>query len=119
MAILICEDNTLAARALSAVLSREGYQCETACDGIDAMAILARKEFDLVVVDIHLPYHSGLELVTFLRNKSKKKTPVIIVSAFSDPQMQRQAKELGVNDYVVKPVDMADIINRVRGYLAG
>lgn len=117
MAILICEDNKLSARALGAVLAREGYQTETAEDGIKAIEVLGSKDFDLVIADIHLPYHSGLELVRYLRKDLGKNTPVIVVSAFSDPQVQKQAKELGVSYYIVKPVDMTDIIGRVRSIL--
>lgn len=117
MAILICEDNKLAARALVAVLAREGFQSEVAEDGNVAMEILGARDFDLLIVDIHLPYHSGLELVRHMRRKLRKNTPVIIVSAFSDPQVQKQAKELGVEYYLVKPVDMTDIAVRVRSIL--
>jgi DNA-binding response OmpR family regulator len=117
MAILICEDNKLAARALSAVLLREGLQTETASDGNEAMFCLDNNDYDLIIADIHLPYHSGLELVRHLRKDLGKDTPVIVVSAFSDLQMQKQAKELGANEYIVKPVDMKDIAGRVRSYL--
>ncbi len=118
MTILICEDNKLSARALDAVLTREGFETEIAGDGIEAMKVLGSKDFDLIIADIHLPYYSGLELVRYLRKDLKKKTPVIVVSAFSDPQVQKQAKELGVYYYIVKPVDMTDIVGRVRSVLA-
>ena len=118
MAILICEDNKLAARALSAVLVRDGFESDVAVDGIEAMSLLKNKEYDLIIADIHLPYHSGLELVQYLHKDLGRKTPVIVVSAFSDPQMQKQAKELGIVAYVVKPVDMTDILSRVRSLLS-
>jgi DNA-binding response OmpR family regulator len=102
---------------MSAVLVREGFQTETAEDGNQAIELLGSKNFDLVIADIHLPYHSGLELVRYLRKDLRKDTPVIVVSAFSDPQVQKQAKELGVSYYIVKPVDMTDIIGRVRSIL--
>lgn len=118
MAILICEDNKLAARALSAVLARDGYLAEVATDGNEALTLLKNTEYDLIIADIHLPYHSGLELVRYLHKDLGRKTPVIVVSAFSDAQMQRQAKELGVLEYVVKPVDMSYILDRVRSLIA-
>jgi DNA-binding response OmpR family regulator len=118
MAILICEDNKLAARALSVVLARDGFVSEVATDGNEAMILLKNTNYDLIIADIHLPYHSGLELVQYLHKDLGRKTPVIVVSAFSDPQMQKQAKELGVNEYVVKPVDMTYLLGRVRSLLA-
>ncbi len=117
MKILICEDNPLAMRTLSVVLEREGFQTDTACDGNEAIEYLQKSDYDLLVVDIHLPYRSGLELVKFVRSEQEKDTPALILTAFSDPQMQRQAKELGIQGYMVKPFDPADLIARIRSIL--
>jgi DNA-binding response OmpR family regulator len=70
-----------------------------------------------VIVDIHLPYHSGLELIRFLRTDLKKKTPVLIVSAFSDQQMQRQASDMGVSGYITKPFDPDELIMKIRSVI--
>ena len=78
MKILICEDNPLAMKTLSIVLGREGYETDTAADGKEAIGLLQTNEYDLLVVDIHMPYHSGLELVKFLRSDLGKDTPVIV-----------------------------------------
>ncbi len=104
-------------RALSVFLGKEGFDTVNAIDGNEAMELLNTNEYDLVLIDIHLPYHSGLELIRHLRSDLKKKTPVIVVSAFSDPQVQRQAHELGINDYIVKPVDPTDLIEKIRTLL--
>lgn len=117
MSILICEDNRLAKKTLSVVVEREGYETETAEDGIEAMRLLQNKVYDLILVDIHLPYHSGLELVKYLRSDLKKETPVLIITAFSDPQMQQQAGELGIDGYIVKPFSPAELIQKIRSIL--
>jgi DNA-binding response OmpR family regulator len=117
MKILICEDNKLAMRALTVFLNKEGFETFNAVDGNEAMQLLNTNVYDLVLVDIHLPYHSGLELIRHLRSDLKKKTPVIIVSAFSDLQVQRQAYELGINDYIVKPIDPTSLIEKIRTVL--
>lgn len=113
MKILICEDNKMASRTMSVVLEREGYQTTTAEDGNVAIGMLNENNYDLVIVDIHLPYHSGLELVKYLRSDLQKKTPVLIVSAFSDPQVQKQAGELGVNGYIIKPFNPDELIRMI------
>jgi len=110
MKILICEDNTLALRAMAIVLEREGYETSSAADGNDAKEMLKNYSYDLVIVDIHLPYHSGLELIKYLRRDLNKNTPVLIVSAFSDPQVQRQAGELGVSGYIIKPFNPDELV---------
>jgi DNA-binding response OmpR family regulator len=117
MKILICEDNQLALRAMSVVLEREGYEPVTVSDGNRAMEMLRETDFNLVIVDIHLPYRSGLELIRFLRTDLKKKTPVLIVSAFSDLQMQRQASEMDVSGYITKPFDPQDLIMKIRSVI--
>jgi DNA-binding response OmpR family regulator len=117
MKILICEDNKLAYKTLAVVLGREGYQTEVAEDGNAAIEMLDHNQYDLVLIDIHLPFHSGLELVRHLRSKLGKNTPVIILTAFSDPQMQKQAKELGINDYIVKPFNPANLVARIGAVL--
>lgn len=114
MKILICEDNQLASKAMSVVLEREGFDPVTANDGNKAIEALQKTDFNLAIIDIHMPYHSGLEVIRFLRTELKKQTPVLIVSAFSDPQMQRQAGEMKVSGYITKPFDPEDLIRKIR-----
>lgn len=113
MKILICEDNKIASRTISVVLEREGYQTTTAEDGNLAIGMLNNNNYDLVIVDIHLPYHSGLELVKYLRSDLQKKTPVLVVSAFSDAQVMKQAGELGVNGYIIKPFNPDELVRMI------
>jgi DNA-binding response OmpR family regulator len=69
--------------------------------------------FDLILMDIHLPFHSGLELIKYLRSDLKMSTPVLVLTVFSDPQMQVQARELGISGYIVKPFDPSDLIRQI------
>ena len=107
----------MAMRTLSVILEKEGFDADTAEDGNKAIDLLSENDYDLVVVDIHLPYRSGLELVRFIRSDQGKETPVLVLTAFSDPQMQRQAGELGISDYVVKPFDPSDLVKRIKSIL--
>lgn len=117
MKILICEDNPMAMKTLSVVLEREGYEADVADDGNVGIEMLQKNDYDLLVIDIHLPYRSGLELIKFVRSDQGKDTPVIILTAFSDNQMQRQAGELGISDYIVKPFNPVDLITKIKSIL--
>jgi DNA-binding response OmpR family regulator len=117
MVILICEDNRLAMKTLSVILAKEGFNTEVAADGNEAMDLLQQKDYDLLVVDIHLPFHSGLELIKYLRSTLKKKTPVLVITAFSDQQMQKQAAELKINGYFTKPFNPPEIIAQIKSIL--
>jgi DNA-binding response OmpR family regulator len=117
MKILICEDNKLALNALSFILNKEGFISDTAEDGNKALVLLQQTVYDLILVDIHLPFHSGLELIKFLRSDLKMNTPVLVLTAFSDPQIQRQARELGISGYIVKPFNPSDLVQQIRSIL--
>ncbi|MDT8400318.1 MAG: response regulator transcription factor [Bacteroidales bacterium] len=117
MKILICEDNKLASLVISTMLKRRGYTVEIASEGNEALEKIKTGNPDLLIADIHLPYHSGLELVRYLRNEMDSKIPVIIVSAFSDPHVQENAWELGISDYFVKPIDNDVLVSKVDSLL--
>lgn len=107
----------MAMKTLSVVLEREGFVADMADDGNVGIEMLQKNDYDLLVIDIHLPYHSGLELIKFVRSEQGKDTPVIILSAFSDNQMQRQAGELGISDYIVKPFNPVDLVTKIKSIL--
>ena len=103
--------------ATVAILEKEGFAADTAEDGNYAIELLKKNNYDLLIVDIHLPYHSGLELIRYLRSSLKRKTPVLIISAFSDLQVQKQANEMGISGYIVKPFNPTDLIGQIRTIL--
>ncbi len=117
MKILICEDNPMAMKTLSVILEREGYEADTAEDGNIAIELLQKNIYDLMVVDIHLPYRSGLELVKFVRSDQGRDTPALMLTAFSDPQIQRQAGELGISGYIIKPFNPSDLVAKIKSIL--
>lgn len=117
MNILICEDNKLASKTLEVVLGKEGYGTDVAEDGNASIDKLDRNHYDLVLIDIHLPFHSGLEIVRHLRTGLGKHTPVIILTAFSDVQLQKQARELGITEYMLKPFNPSELVKKIGAIL--
>ncbi|TFG41013.1 MAG: response regulator transcription factor [Bacteroidia bacterium] len=117
MKILICEDNPMAMRTLSVVLEREGFDADVADDGNVGIEMLQKNDYDLLVIDIHLPYRSGLEIIKFVRSDQGKDTPVLILTAFSDSQMQHQAGELGISGYIIKPFNPVDLVTKIKSIL--
>lgn len=117
MRLLICEDNKLVRKTLTVVLEKEGFEIDMAQDGNIAFDLLHKNLYDLVLIDIHLPFHSGLEIIKFLRSDLKQKTPVLVLSAFSDLEMQRQARELEIDGYMIKPFNPSDLVQKIRSIL--
>jgi len=107
----------LVIKTLSVVLEKEGFEVDLAQDGNKAFEFLLKSVYDLILVDIHLPFHSGLEIIKYLRSDLKQKTPVLVLSAFSDLEMQRQAGELKIDGYILKPFNPADLIQKIRSIL--
>jgi DNA-binding response OmpR family regulator len=113
----VCEDNKLVMKTLSVVLEKAGFKVDLAEDGNKAFEFLNKSVYDLILVDIHLPFHSGLEVIKFLRSDLKKRTPVLVLSAFSDPEMQRQAHEMVIDGYMLKPFNPSDLARKIRSIL--
>lgn len=117
MRLLVCEDNKLVVKTLSVVLEKDGFEVDKAEDGNTAFEFLHKNSYDLILIDIHLPFHSGLEIIKYLRSDLKQTTPVLVLSAFSDPEIQRQAGEMGIEGYIVKPFNPSELLKKIRTIL--
>jgi DNA-binding response OmpR family regulator len=104
-------------KTLSVVLTKDGFNTTFAEDGNKALELLHDDIYDLIVIDLHLPFHSGLEIIKHLRSVLKRSTPVLIVTAFSDPQTQKQAGELGIDGYMTKPFNPVEMTKKIRSIL--
>ena len=119
MKILVCDDDEALVSMIRFKLSRENLgEVTKAHNGKDAKQLLAAEEFDLVVTDIHMPFHSGLEIVSFIRNEQKRSTPIIVLSAEGLEDTVLQAFEIGANDFITKPFSPAELAVRIRRILA-
>jgi DNA-binding response OmpR family regulator len=109
--ILIIEDNRDVNMLLTEALVKEGYQVEAAYDGLAGSKALKTGEFDLLLLDIMLPYISGDELLKELRSYSD--IPVIILSAKDMISTKIDLLKLGADDYITKPFDLGEVAARV------
>ena len=116
--ILMVEDDEHIAYILRFLLERNGFAVEQAADGRQALARLAQPPPDLVLMDIMLPYHDGLELLERLRAEPGWRTvPVLMLTAKAREADIVQALDLGANDYVTKPFQPEEVLARVRRVL--
>ena len=116
--LLIVDDDGEMRDLLRKVLEKEGYQVAVAGDGREALAVLARGTFDLVVTDMLMPHDGGLELLQTLHH-AHPTLPVIIVTAFGDWHSYTRALELGAAAFISKPLRMSELIAAVHNALAG
>lgn len=116
--LLVVDDDEEMRGLLRKVLEKEGYQVSVAGDGREALAVLARGTFDLVVTDMLMPRDGGLELLASL-HRIHPSLPVIIVTAFGDWYSYTRALQLGAAAFISKPLRMSELIAAVHNALAG
>lgn len=116
MKILVIEDNLTLLDSIFSSLNGEKFLCETAADFNTAHEKIFMYEYDVVVVDINLPGGSGLEIIRELK-KVNSKTGVIVISARNSTDNKVEGLELGADDYITKPFDMAELIARIKALM--
>lgn len=116
MRILLVEDDALLADGLARALRQSGYVVEVAADGRTADRWLESAAFDLTILDLGLPGLDGSEVLQHLRAR-KQRTPVLVVSAREALEERVRILDLGADDYVVKPVALAELEARVRALI--
>jgi DNA-binding response OmpR family regulator len=114
--ILLVEDDQNIATSLKKELEAEGFDVVTASSGDQGFQQAANRSFDLVLTDLKLPGASGLELIRKV-HADQPALPVILMSAFANPEIEREALELGGSGVIGKPFEMADLLNQIRKIL--
>ncbi|HZX32941.1 MAG TPA: response regulator transcription factor [Rhodocyclaceae bacterium] len=113
MRILIAEDDTIIADGISRSLKRTGYAVDCAYTGADADAALMTGSYDLIILDLGLPKLPGLEVLKRLRAR-KSQVPVLILTALDGTSDRVKGLDLGADDYMAKPFELAELEARVR-----
>ena len=114
-AILVVDDEPPMRKYLSANLKARGYEVATAEDGAEALQVLGKRTFDLLILDIMMPGPDGLALLQAFRRYSN--VPVLILSARGRETDKVQALDLGADDYLTKPFGVEELLARVRAAL--
>ena len=114
--ILLVEDDAMMGQAVKTALSQAGYAVDLADMAEDAEAALETAQYDLVVLDINLPVKTGLELVRDLR-KRKKDIPILALTARDTTRQKVEGFNAGVDDYLVKPFDLDELLVRIQALI--
>jgi DNA-binding response OmpR family regulator len=114
--ILIVEDEKELRELFCTVLSKNGYTAIPAKNGLEALDIFESTYIDLVISDLMMPQMDGYELIKSLRIENNT-TPILIVSAKDRASDKREGFRVGTDDYMVKPIDVNEMIWRVEALL--
>jgi nitrogen regulation protein NR(I) len=110
--ILLIEDDSGISLALKKELEAEGYDVHLAARGDEGLAVALQQPCDVVITDLKMPGLSGLQLVERL-HAAKPKLPIIMITAFGTTETAIEATKLGAYDYLLKPFDMAELLQLV------
>ena len=113
MKILIVEDEQALRETLKQFLEKENFTVETASDYREGLMKISDYEYDCLLLDITLPDGNGLKLLEELK-RADKPTPVIILSAKDSTDDKIHGLDLGADDYLVKPFDLAELFARIK-----
>lgn len=102
--VLVVDDEPSARSALATLLGHEGYEVDTAADGLLALELIAEKAPALILTDLNMPNMNGMELIARVRAQ-KLEIPVIVATAFGDVSSAVAAMRAGAEDYLTKPID--------------
>ncbi|MFK7749994.1 MAG: response regulator [Kordia sp.] len=105
--LLIVDDNKINCIITKRILQVKGYQCDVAEDGYKALSLVKSNEYDLILMDINMPRIDGVETTMRIR-ETDKKTPIIALTAAEEDQIRDRIYNAGMNDYIIKPYDLAE-----------
>ncbi|MEX0606333.1 MAG: response regulator [Marinobacter sp.] len=113
MRVLLVEDDELLGDGLCQGLMQEGYAVDWLKDGQSAALAMDSDHFDVVVLDLMLPLQSGTDVLVNWRNQGIT-VPILILTALDSVDEKIQGLDFGADDYLVKPVDMGELVARLR-----
>ena len=116
MKILIAEDDRELRQLFTHVLTKHGYTVTGVSNGQQALDAMETDYFDLIITDIMMPVMDGYELVRQLREVGNT-TPVLMITAKDAFDDMRMGFQFGVDDYMVKPININEMVLRVRALL--
>ena len=109
--ILLVEDNKVNQMVACAMLKRLGYQVDgVANNGLEALQALKNNAYDLIFMDLQMPEMDGLTATKIIRTELKDQVRIVAVTANVMPEDRQACFEVGMNDYISKPINIAEIM---------
>ncbi len=119
--ILVIDDDPLIGESLKKLLEKLGYEVQIASLGLEALDLVSREVFDLVVTDIRMPGMEGLATLRAIRELRKEfkkpQLPEIVITAYEDEKVREEAKRMGVRDFILKPFEVEAFVEALEKIL--
>lgn len=115
--VLIAEDDKTLSLLLKFRLEKEGFETYMAADGKEAMTLIESSNPDIILTDIMMPFSSGLEVISYVKENLQRDTPIVVFSAAGQEEMVLKAFNLGATDFMSKPFSPNELIIRIKRIL--
>ncbi len=117
--VLVVDDSITMRKVSSRVLEREGYEVQTAKDGLDALEHVHERLPDVILLDLEMPRMDGYEFAGYMRNDPRlRDVPIVVITSRTGEKHRNRAYELGVNRYLGKPYQESEMLTAVAELLA-
>lgn len=115
--IVLAEDNSMLSTLLKFKLEKEGYSLFIAENGKETIELIEEHNPQLILTDIMMPFISGLEVISHVRNILNLQTPIVVFSAAGQEKIVLKAFDLGATDFMSKPLSPNELLVRVKRLL--
>ena len=115
--ILVVEDNLTSKLLAKSILLKFGYHVETASDGLEAIQLLNRMSFDLILMDCQMPNMDGFQATRIIRSTESIRIPIIALTAAEDASIRDKYLAVGMDDFLAKPVSARTLTETVARWL--
>jgi len=116
--ILIIEDDLLVGQSLKSLLESAGFDADVVSIGLAALDLISKQIFDLLITDIRMPGMDGLETLKAIRDLRRQfgepLIPEIVLTAYDDPTVRKEAERLGVREFILKPFEVESFLSILR-----
>ena len=117
--ILIVDDEKDIVETLSFMLKTKGFECICTYDGEEGLSLAKNSNPDLVILDVMMPKINGYKICRLLKFDNKyKKIPIIMITARSQDEDKIIGEETGADEYITKPFEFSDVLEKINKYLA-
>jgi DNA-binding response OmpR family regulator len=110
--LLYADDEPALRELVQNHLSLEGFEVETAADGVEAIDLINKNKYDLVLLDVHMPKKDGVEVLKYIKNK-KITSRLIMLTGDGDPHIVSECAKYGAMDYLTKPYNYHELIEAI------
>ncbi len=117
--LLVVDDSISIRKYVQRFLDRTGYEVEVAPDGMEALNVMGRSKFDVVITDLEMPVMHGYDLIAEMkRNPALMNIPVIVLTSRAGDKHRQKAIEMGAQDYLVKPFEEQEMLTALKKLLS-